>query len=163
MSNEDNKWRRRQSAQGNSASPSPNPSQNFNQPRRSDSRSDRSSSSFQQSQNNRSYSNNSNNSAGFSGIVDEHLPVNGFNAKEVKDQLNKAHLDAIAASQASGDNKAVVYKNNDKGWTTPQSKSSPWGMNKNVMANGTDFLTRLRKGVATTSTNGGSKDGKFGG
>ncbi|EPS40858.1 hypothetical protein H072_5268 [Dactylellina haptotyla CBS 200.50] len=160
--NEDNKWRRRQSTQGNSASPSPNSSQNFNQPRRSDSRSDRSSTSFQQ-QNNRSYSNNSNNSAGFSGMVDEHTSVNGFNVKEVRDQLNKTHNEALTASQASGDNKPIVYKNSDKGWTTPQSKSSPWGMNKHAMAGGSDFLSRLRKGVQTNSTNGGGKDGKFGG
>ncbi|KAK6529392.1 hypothetical protein TWF281_008568 [Arthrobotrys megalospora] len=155
--NEDNKWRRRQSTQNNSASPSPTPSQNYNQPRRSDSRSG----SFQ-SQNNRSFSNNANNSSGFSGMVDEHTPVNGFNAKELRDLLGKGYTDAVAGSQAAGDDKPVLYKNSDKGWTT-QSKSSPWGQNKNTMAGGVDFLTRLRKGVTALSANGGSKDGKFGG
>ncbi|KAK6353925.1 hypothetical protein TWF730_008345 [Orbilia blumenaviensis] len=156
--NEDNKWRRRQSTQNNSASPSPTPSQNYNQSRRSDSRS----SSFQ-SQNNRSFSNNTNNSSGYSGgMVDEHAPVNGFNAKELRDLLSKGYTDAVAGSQAAGDDKPVVYKNNDKGWTT-QSKSSPWGQKQHTMANGVDFLTRLRKGVSAQSTNGGSKDGKFGG
>ncbi|KAK6335128.1 hypothetical protein TWF718_010566 [Orbilia javanica] len=157
--NEDNKWRRRQSTQNNSASPSPTPSQNYNQPRRSDSRS-----SSYQSQNNRNFSNNnSNNSSGFSGgMVDEHAPVNGFNAKELRDLLSKGYTDAVAGSQGAGDDKPVLYKNNDKGWTT-QSKSSPWGQNKHTMAGGVDFLTRLRKGVTALSANGGGKDGKFGG
>ncbi|EWC44286.1 hypothetical protein DRE_01112 [Drechslerella stenobrocha 248] len=155
--NDDNKWRRRQSTQGGNASPSPSSSsQSFNQPRRSDSRSDRSSTSFNQSHNNRSYG-GAGGSSNFNSAVDEHTPVNGFNGKEVRDFLAKGYQDALNSAQSPGDNKPVVWKNSDKGWTT-QSKSSPWAPNKNVMANGTDFLTRLKKGVASPNTNGSNKD-----
>jgi len=95
-------------------------------------------------------------------MVDEHVPVNGFNAKEVKDLLNKVYQDALAAARGPGDDKPVIWKSDDKGWTT-QNKASPWAPNKHVMANGMDFLTRIKKGVQSNNANGGSKDGKIGG
>ncbi|KAF3931570.1 hypothetical protein ABW19_dt0208786 [Dactylella cylindrospora] len=158
---DDNKWRRRQSSQGNNASPSPSPSQNFsNQPRRSDSRSDRSS-SFQQ-QNNRSFSNSNNNNSGFSGMMDEHVPVNGFNSKELKDLLNRAYQDALNAAQGSGDSKPVVWKSNDKGWTT-QNKTA-WAPNKHVMANGMDFSLPVSESIRSDideAQPGQTKDDEF--
>ncbi|KAJ6259613.1 hypothetical protein Dda_5251 [Drechslerella dactyloides] len=158
-SNDDNKWRRRQSSQSNSSSPGPSSSQSFNQPRRNDSRSDRGSSSFGRPQDNRHYSSGNPN---IGSMMEEHSSVNNFNGKDVRDFLSRGYQEMVNAAQASGDNKPVVFKQTDKGWVT-QSKSSPWAPNKHVMANGTDFLTRVKKGVASSGANGTGKDGKIGG
>ncbi|KAK6344359.1 hypothetical protein TWF696_007998 [Orbilia brochopaga] len=157
--NDDNKWRRRQSSQGNSSSPGPSSSQSFNQPRRNDSRSDRGSSSFGRPQDNRHYSGGNPN---MTAMMEEHAPANNFNGKDIRDFLNRGYQETVSASQSAGDNKPVVFKQSDKGWVT-QSKSSPWAPNKHVMANGMDFIARVKKGIASASANGAGKDGKIGG
>lgn len=136
--------------------------QHQQQQRRTDSR-DRT--NFQGPANGRSYSGggHGNNNAGNgtwngpggnvgnnSGIVDDHIPVNGFNAREIKDFLNNAYATAHASAQDSKlDDKPVIYKVADNGWTTPNKSNSPWGPKQHLMANGTDFLTKLKKGVAS--------------
>lgn len=83
-------------------------------------------------------------------LVDEHVPVRGFNSREVSEYLNRGFVAALNAAQNPyGDEalKQMIYKSPEKAWkTTGKASGGPWSR-QHVMANGTDFLSQLRKGV----------------
>ncbi|OOQ83904.1 hypothetical protein PEBR_32848 [Penicillium brasilianum] len=71
---------------------------------------------------------------------DQHVPVRGFNAAEVKNVLKK-------------EPKAPFYKPAGKD-TNNQRSGGPWGSKSNTMANGKDFFIELRKQVASLQRGG---------
>jgi len=79
-------------------------------------------------------------------LVDEHVPVKGFNSREVSEYLNRAYAAALNSAQNPyGDeaSKPIIYKSPEKGWkTTGKASGGPWGSRQ------PDFLSQLRRGVA---------------
>lgn len=88
-------------------------------------------------------------------LVDEHVPVRGFNSREVSEYLNRAYLAALNEAQnpQKGDEaKPMIFKSPENPWkTTGKVSAGPWSR-PHVMANGNDFLSQLRKGVAGLPT-----------
>ncbi|KAF8471854.1 hypothetical protein BDZ91DRAFT_846455 [Kalaharituber pfeilii] len=86
------------------------------------------------------------------GLVEEHIPVRGFNSREVSEFLNRGYVEALNAAQnpyADEGSKPIIYKSPENPWkTTGKASGGPWGSRQHVMANGNDFLSQLRKGVA---------------
>jgi len=81
-------------------------------------------------------------------LVDEHVPVRGFNSREVSEYMNRAYVAALNSAQNPYPDEAtkpLVYKSPENPWKT--TGKGPWGSRLHVMANGTDFLSQLRKGV----------------
>ncbi|CEJ62132.1 hypothetical protein PMG11_10642 [Penicillium brasilianum] len=74
---------------------------------------------------------------------DQHVPVRGFNAAEVKNVLKKG----------PNEPKAPFYKPAGKD-TNNQRSGGPWGSKSNTMANGKDFFIELRKQVASLQRGG---------
>jgi len=84
-------------------------------------------------------------------LLDEHVPVRGFNSREVSEFLNREYTAALNTAQNPYENdaskKPMIYKSPEKPWkTTGRTSGGPWGSKQHVMANGTDFLSQLRKG-----------------
>lgn len=83
-------------------------------------------------------------------LMDEHVPVRGFNSREVSEYLHRGFAAALNAAQTPyGDEaqKPMIYKSPEKPWkTTGKASGGPWSR-QHVMANGTDFLSQLRKGI----------------
>ncbi|KAH0612880.1 uncharacterized protein H6S33_009260 [Morchella sextelata] len=81
--------------------------------------------------------------------IDAHVPVRGFNGKEVEDFLFRAYEKEMQAAKNTGvdqSQKPMIYKSDkDKGWSTPKNA---WGTRANAMASGGNFLTQLKKSQA---------------
>ncbi|KAL7265961.1 hypothetical protein RUND412_011509 [Rhizina undulata] len=97
-----------------------------------------------------------------SSFVEGHMPVRGFNSKEVEDYLFRGYEKEVLAAGAQGGDegsKPLVYKS-DKGWSTPTQKSGAWGPRgidfsaANMMASGGTFLNQLRKSHIALQTGG---------
>lgn len=84
-------------------------------------------------------------------LLDEHVSVRGFNSREVSEFLNRAFVSAVNDAQNPYKDEALkpmIYKSPEKAWkTTGKASGGPWSR-QHVMANGNDFLSQLRKGVA---------------
>jgi len=85
-------------------------------------------------------------------LVDEHVPARGFNSKEVSEYLNRAYVAATNSAQNPYPDevpKPLIYKSPENPWkTTGKASGGPWGSRLHLMANGADFISQLRKGVA---------------
>lgn len=81
--------------------------------------------------------------------IDAHVPVRGFNGKEVEDFLFRAYEKEMQAAKNTGvdqSQKPMIYKSDkDKGWSTPKNA---WGTRANAMSSGSNFLTQLKKSQA---------------
>ncbi|KAI5801196.1 hypothetical protein EDC01DRAFT_510851 [Geopyxis carbonaria] len=78
------------------------------------------------------------------GPVETHIPVNGFNSRELEEMLNRGYEANMNAYRAAPESeKPVLYKSSDQGWSTP--KGGAWGTKVNTMANGANFLVQLKK------------------
>lgn len=82
------------------------------------------------------------------GVTPEHRPVNGYNAKEVKDFLKK-----VQETSNTGETKAATKT---EASATPGKRSSggAWGAKPSQMANGQDFWVQLTKQVAQLEQQG---------
>ncbi|KAJ5482509.1 hypothetical protein N7475_001321 [Penicillium sp. IBT 31633x] len=73
---------------------------------------------------------------------EQHVPVRGFNAAEVKNILKKG----------PGELKSTPYKPHSK--DGPNQRSTAWGPKAQNMANGKDFFLELRKQIAALQRSG---------
>ncbi|KAF8422449.1 hypothetical protein EV426DRAFT_169783 [Tirmania nivea] len=83
-------------------------------------------------------------------LVDVHVPVRGFNSREVSEYLNRGFVAALNAAQAPHEDEALkpmIYKSPQNAWITSGRTGSGAWPKQHVMANGTNFLNQLRKGV----------------
>ncbi|OQD65657.1 hypothetical protein PENPOL_c005G03086 [Penicillium polonicum] len=74
---------------------------------------------------------------------EQHVPVRGFNATEVKNGLKAEPLEAKLSTP---------YKSHSK--DGPTQRSTAWGPKAQNMANGKDFFLELRKQVASLQRSG---------
>lgn len=85
--------------------------------------------------------------------VQEHIPVNNFNAQEVSAFLNnswKEAMDRLHDSNVPDSEKPEKYTPTEKAWGN--KGGLVWGQ-RGRMANGNDFFTELRKSSPTQATN----------
>ncbi|CAG8439595.1 1340_t:CDS:2 [Ambispora leptoticha] len=76
----------------------------------------------------------------------EHVPLNGFNAQEVTTYLNNTWNEVLARHydiNLSEAEKPELY--------SPPVNKPAWGQRANLMVNGNDFLTELRKSFQVTA------------
>jgi len=86
--------------------------------------------------------------------VEPHIPVRGFNGKEVEDFLYRAYQKELDAAKNQGidqSQKPTIYKS-DKGWSLP-TKGGAWGNRSNTMASGNHFLNQLRRSQVAFQSN----------
>ncbi|KAK9325073.1 hypothetical protein V1517DRAFT_315317 [Lipomyces orientalis] len=81
----------------------------------------------------------------------QHVPVRGFNSREVEDYLNRGYASAMeharnSEKDESAKNKAVIYQTDQKGWST-SSKGTAWGQRGYLTAKGNTVLNELRNGL----------------
>jgi hypothetical protein len=97
--------------------------------------------------------------------------VNGFNAAEVEEMLNRGYEAMVLASRNAAEGlwfllprggvgawlmekigeRPAVHKS-ERGWSTP--KPAAWGVRANALANGASFLGVLKKGCTQVQQQG---------
>ncbi|KZF25013.1 hypothetical protein L228DRAFT_60128 [Xylona heveae TC161] len=78
-----------------------------------------------------------------SPMEEEHVPVNGFNARDAREMLKRGYFDSMNAAYKSAGKDAASTKS-----------GGPWGSKPNTMAGGQDFLLQLRKQLASLQQGG---------
>lgn len=80
---------------------------------------------------------------------EQHVPVRGFNALEVRDTLKNGYN-----SVGSEHMRSLKYKASGTQPKNAKSSGSPWASRPNHMANGKDFFFELRKQISALQQGG---------